>query len=104
MKTLLRELQEEGRCSEEGSHELFFSERPSELAQAQAICGRCPVRSKCLQLALQENMEWGVWGGVIFWDGRAYHRRRGRGRPRLSDAHLPVEANRAELLELVRSA
>lgn len=104
MNHVLRELQADGRCSEEGSHELFFSERPAELAQAQAICGRCPVRSKCLQLALQENMEWGVWGGVIFWDGQAYYRRRGRGRPRLSEAALPVEADREELLEMVRSA
>lgn len=104
MNRLLRELQADGRCSEEGSHELFFSEKPNELAEAQAICGRCPVRSQCLQLALQENLEWGVWGGVIFWDGQAYHRRRGRGRPRLAEAGLPVEADRIELLELVKSA
>lgn len=104
MNQLLRELQQDGRCNEEGSHDLFFSESPSELAQAQAICGRCPVRSRCLQLALQENLEWGVWGGVIFWDGQAYYRRRGRGRPRLSEADLPVEADRMELLELVKSA
>jgi hypothetical protein len=104
VKEILKELQQDGRCTEEGSHELFFSEHPSELAQAQAICGRCPVRSRCLQLALQGNLEWGVWGGVIFWDGQAYHRRRGRGRPRHSEAHLPVEADRNALLELVKSA
>jgi WhiB family redox-sensing transcriptional regulator len=100
MKQQIRELQDKGRCTEEGSHELFFSERPSDLAQAQHICGQCPVRSACLQLALQENLEWGVWGGVIFWDGRPYHRRRGRGRPRHAEAHIPVEADRNALLEL----
>lgn len=88
----------------EGSHELFFSENPVELAQAQRICAGCAVRVKCLELALEENLEWGVWGGVIFWDGRPYHRRRGRGRPRQSEAHLPVEASRNELLQLVRPA
>ncbi|MCI0545325.1 MAG: WhiB family transcriptional regulator [Actinobacteria bacterium] len=101
MNRLLSLLQESGRCTREGSHELFFSDRPTDLAQAQHICGRCPVRSACLQLALQENLEWGVWGGVIFWDGVPYHRRRGRGRPRHADAQLPVEADREELLELV---
>ncbi len=104
MNQLLRELQEQGRCIEEGRHELFFSELASELAEAQLICSACPVRERCLQLALQENLEWGVWGGVIFWDGQAYFRRRGRGRPRHSEAHLPVEADRGVLLELVRSA
>ncbi|MGQ0847851.1 MAG: WhiB family transcriptional regulator [Actinomycetota bacterium] len=93
-----------GRCVASGQHELFFSERPEELAAAQAICERCEVRIPCLKLALREGLDWGVWGGVIFWDGQAFHRKRGRGRPRQGEAHLPVEANRSELLELVRSA
>lgn len=101
MNMQLQQLQIHGRCSEEGSHELFFSEKPADLAQAQRICGQCEVRVACLELALKENLEWGVWGGVIFWDGQAYHRRRQRGRPRHAEAHLPVEANRDELLELV---
>ena len=104
MNQRLRELEQDGRCREEGSHELFFSEKPSELAQAQSICASCSVRVSCLELALEENMDWGVWGGVIFWDGQPYHRRRGRGRPRRADAHLPLEADRGELLELVASA
>ena len=104
MKSHLKELEQDGRCREEGSHELFFSEKPSDLARAQEICAACTVRVRCLELALRENLEWGVWGGVIFWDGQPYHRRRGRGRPRHADAHLPLEADRGELLELVASA
>jgi len=104
MNQRLRELEQDGRCREEGSHELFFSEKPSELAKAQAICASCSVSVSCLELALEDNIEWGVWGGVIFWDGQPYHRRRGRGRPRHADAHLPLEADRGELLELVASA
>jgi WhiB family redox-sensing transcriptional regulator len=101
---LLKELEQDGRCREEGSHELFFSDKPSELAKAQEICASCVVRVSCLQLALKEDIEWGVWGGVIFWDGQPFHRRRGRGRPRHEDASLPLEADRMELLELVASA
>jgi len=104
MNDRLRELELEGRCREEGSHELFFSDNPSELARAQEICAQCVVRVRCLEIALRDDLEWGVWGGVIFWDGQPYHRRRGRGRPRHDDAHLPLEADRSELLELVASA
>lgn len=104
MNHKLKELQEDGRCSREGSHELFFSERPAELARAQRICAACELRVKCLDVALQEEIDWGVWGGVIFWDGQPYHRRRGRGRPRHAEANMPVEASRSELLELVKTA
>jgi WhiB family redox-sensing transcriptional regulator len=103
MSDLLKEL-EDGRCREEGSNELFFSDKPAELAKAQEVCAKCVVRVRCLDYALSENLEWGVWGGVIFWDGQPFHRRRGRGRPRLDDANLPLEADRGELLALVTSA
>lgn len=93
-----------GNCVGSGQHELFFSERPDELAAAQAICAQCAVRLPCLEMALQEGCDWGVWGGVIFWDGQAFHRKRSRGRPRRSEKELPVEASRQDLLELVRSA
>ncbi len=104
MKASLKDIQRDGRCRSEGSHELFFSDRPAELAKAQEICAGCEIRVLCLGVALEENLEWGVWGGVIFWDGQPFHRRRGRGRPRHSDASLPLEADRQELVELVASA
>jgi WhiB family redox-sensing transcriptional regulator len=93
-----------GRCVGSGQHDLFFSERPHELAAAQSICGECPVRVACLELALSQGYDWGVWGGVIFWDGQIFHRKRGRGRPRRGDALIPVEARREDLIDLVRSA
>ncbi len=93
-----------GNCVDSGKHHLFFSERVSELAEAQALCGECPARAPCLSFALEEGLEWGVWGGVVFWEGQAFLRKRGRGRPRHADAHLPVEASKVDLLESVRSA
>lgn len=100
----MNDIYRSGRCSDGDNHQLFFSQKASELAAAQAICAQCPVRIPCLELALEEGLEYGVWGGVIFWDGRAYHRKRGRGRPRHSEANLPVEADVDELRQLVRSA
>ncbi|HLU53369.1 MAG TPA: WhiB family transcriptional regulator [Acidimicrobiia bacterium] len=100
----MRDIYKYGRCRDGDNHNLFFSQNASDLAQAQEICADCPVRLKCLALALEEGLEYGVWGGVIFWEGQAFHRKRGRGRPRHSEAHLPVEADRDELYELVKSA
>ncbi len=100
----MNDLYQRGACVESGAHDLFFSERPEELARAQVICSRCPVRLSCLQAALQEELEWGVWGGVIFWEGQPYYRRRGRGRPRRDDEHRPLSANVDDLWSLVHSA
>lgn len=104
MNPRLRELHDKGLCTSEGSNDIFFSDDPAELARAQRICARCMMRVRCLETALSDGIEWGVWGGVIFWDGRPFHRRRGRGRPRRAEADLPLEADRSELLDEVRSA
>jgi WhiB family redox-sensing transcriptional regulator len=98
------EIFEKGRCVSSGKNHLFFSERPDELAAAQAICMECEVRLACLELALDEGQEWGVWGGVIFIDGQPFYRKRGRGRPRRGEQSLPLEASVEDLRALVRSA
>ena len=95
---------EHGRCVSSGQNDLFFSERPDELSVAQSICMECMVRLDCLEEALERQEDWGVWGGVIFWDGQPYHHRRGRGRPRRVDQGLELEADVGELWRQVRSA
>ncbi len=100
----MNDIYQRGACVASGKHDLFFSERPVDLERAQAVCVRCPVRLTCLQSALEEDVEWGVWGGVIFWEGHPYYRRRGRGRPRREDKDRPLTADIRELWELVSSA
>ena len=100
----MNEIYSQGRCLSSGKSELFFSEIPSDLAAAQALCGDCEVRVRCLEYALENAIEWGVWGGVIFWDGQAFYRKRGRGRPKRSEQNLPLEATVEELQQLVQSA
>ena len=100
----MNEIYEQGSCVGSGQNDLFFSDLPQELAQAQAICGGCPVQLPCLEQALANEEEWGVWGGLIFWEGQPYYRRRGRGRPRQAEQALPLAASPDELWQLVRSA
>jgi WhiB family redox-sensing transcriptional regulator len=100
----VNEIYSQGRCLNSEKSELFFSEIPSDLAVAQSLCGECEVRIRCLEYALENAIEWGVWGGVIFWDGQAFYRKRGRGRPKHSEVNLPLEASVEELQQLVQSA
>jgi WhiB family redox-sensing transcriptional regulator len=32
--------------------------------EAKQVCGRCPVRARCLEYALQNDERFGVWGGL----------------------------------------
>ncbi len=62
--------------------ELWFAESPSDVEYAKALCVECPVRSLCLEGALQRREPWGVWGGELFLQGAVIPRKRPRGRPR----------------------
>ncbi|WP_372594403.1 WhiB family transcriptional regulator [Actinotalea sp.] len=66
--------------------ELWFAERTAEVELAKALCATCPVREGCLAGAIERQEPWGVWGGEVFIDGVVVPRKRGRGRPRKSEA------------------
>jgi WhiB family redox-sensing transcriptional regulator len=42
---------------------LFFSESPKRIAMAKDLCASCPITAKCLQFALDEEIEFGIFGG-----------------------------------------
>jgi WhiB family redox-sensing transcriptional regulator len=65
--------------------DLWFSDSPTELDLAKALCGDCPLRAECLAGAVERAEPWGVWGGEIFERGAVVPRKRPRGRPRKSD-------------------
>lgn len=50
--------------------DLFFPERAGKdqpkSQQVKAICASCPIRAKCLQFALDENEQFGIWGGLSY--------------------------------------
>jgi WhiB family transcriptional regulator, redox-sensing transcriptional regulator len=57
----------------------YFERRSEKLAReavAKAVCARCPVRSDCLEQALENRDPHGVWGGMNEAERRAELRRR----------------------------
>jgi WhiB family redox-sensing transcriptional regulator len=67
--------------------ELFFpigNSGPAllQIAEAKAVCQRCPVTSECLGWAIETGQDAGVWGGMSEDERRALKRRRARARAR----------------------
>ena len=44
--------------------EAFFPEKGSSVRNPKEVCKECDVREACLEYALQNNEEFGVWGGL----------------------------------------
>src|SRR3954467_3169314 len=49
--------------------------RGAEQNKAKQVCGACPVRTECLAEALDNQIEWGVWGGMTERERRALLKR-----------------------------
>ena len=58
-----RSRQEGARCLRTDP-EAFFAEDQAQLGAAKSICARCPVRTRCLDVALARNEMFGIWGGL----------------------------------------
>ncbi len=103
LDNLRKTLERSGACYGASDTSSFFTNESEAVRVAQLICETCPLvaRSACLEYALSTNMEFGVWGGILFWDGKAYYRKRPPGRPRADQASLPVQASTEELWALV---
>ena len=54
--------------------ELFV--KGAEQNQAKQVCQGCVVRTECLAEALDNQIEWGVWGGMTERERRALIKRR----------------------------
>lgn len=42
----------------------FYSNDSEEKVRAKAVCGECPFKLQCLQLALNNHERWGIHGGA----------------------------------------
>lgn len=58
-----------------GLEDALFPEGANQ-KRARAVCMSCPVRSNCLAEALDNRIEWGVWGGMTERERRQLLRER----------------------------
>lgn len=79
----------QGACRS-GDPDLLFVQGAAQ-NRAKALCMSCPVRTECLADALDNRIEFGVWGGMTERERRALLRRR------------PNVASWRRLLEIARS-
>ena len=55
---------DEGTCNSVDPELFFVEQAGSDNPEARKICRECPVKVKCLQFALDNEEEFGVWGGL----------------------------------------
>ena len=68
----------------------------AEQNKAKLVCAACPVRTECLAEALDNEIEWGVWGGMTERERRALLRRRSASSWREVLEAAKLEASTAE--------
>ena len=79
-------------CKDADPDELFVTGAAQN--RAKAVCMGCPVRTECLSDALDNRVEFGVWGGMTERERRALLRRR----PDVSSWRSLLETARTEAL------
>lgn len=101
----------DARCADIPDADIFFPERGASTTKAKAICNGCTVKAECLQYAVDNKMDFGLWGGMgakqrrMMWsDEPKPMRRRSRSIP-LEREPVYVPARRLEkMLRLVKPA
>jgi WhiB family transcriptional regulator, redox-sensing transcriptional regulator len=77
------EWMEEGKCRDLDPA-VFFPNDGLGVQVAQRICAECPVKGPCLEYALTNRVDHGVWGGTSERERRRILRQRRVGRVQLS--------------------
>jgi WhiB family redox-sensing transcriptional regulator len=56
--------------------EIFFPERGGSSKAARSVCAQCDVRTQCLEYALNNKEQFGIWGGTSERERRRLRRER----------------------------
>ena len=91
---LLMDWSKDARCRTADPDELFVQGAAQN--RAKAMCKGCPVRTECLAAALDNRVEFGVWGGMTERERRALLKRR----PDVTSWHVLLESARRQHLQL----
>ena len=58
---------------------MFFFEQnevsPTEVRMAKKVCQGCPERQACLDFAIENDEQHGIWGGMTLKERKRYKRR-----------------------------
>lgn len=54
--------------------ELWFPEKGGSPSVAKFICADCPVRTQCLEYAVENSINYGIWGGLSVKERRPLRR------------------------------
>jgi WhiB family redox-sensing transcriptional regulator len=79
MNNMIDDWRESAACRD-ADPELFFpvseiGPGARQVAEAKAVCARCPVRDRCLDYAVDAGLDHGVFGGLTERERRALVRR-----------------------------
>ena len=85
-------------CRRSDPDDLFV--QGAEQNRAKVVCQACPVRTECLADALDNRIEFGVWGGMTERERRAVLKRR----PNVQSWSRLLETARAEHERAVAAA
>ena len=66
----------DGACKGDPNPDMWFE--PSMFGYAISVCNTYPLRQECLQEALDNNEEYGVWGGTMPYERGHEHDEDGR--------------------------
>ncbi len=57
--------------------DLFFADATNliDTKLAKSVCAECRVKDECLQYALENRLDWGVWGGLTVLERRSLLRK-----------------------------
>lgn len=80
----------QGACRTSDADDLFVAGAAQ--SRAKAVCSGCLVRTECLADALDNRIEFGIWGGMTERERRALLRRR----PTVTSWRRLLETARAE--------
>lgn len=74
----------DGAACRDHDPELFFpvseiGPGAEQVEQAKAVCATCPVRAECLEYALDNALDYGIFGGLTESERREFARRRRSG-------------------------
>jgi WhiB family redox-sensing transcriptional regulator len=63
--------------------EIFFSEESNTVKSARKICEECPVKTECLNDAIEKDDQFGIRGGLTARERKNLRRRLRFSRPRM---------------------